>query len=60
MKLAKLSWKEKAVQRRIQVKQLHKRLKETKQSRDKWKDKYFELKAELDTLSLEKAALKKK
>lgn len=59
MKSPKLTWKEKSVLRRNELKHLYKRLNEARQSRDNWKQKYQELKADLKRLRQENEELKK-
>lgn len=57
--VTQLNWKEKAVLRRYQLKNLQKRLQETKRSRDNWKKKHGKVKSELESMRKENALLKK-
>lgn len=54
-----MTWKEKAVQRRTQLKHLHKRLQETKTSRNTWKRKYQALKMDIQEVRRAYEQLKK-
>lgn len=54
------SWKEKAVERQVEIKHLKKRLEETRLSRTHWRNKYKSVKAALDELRKENEELKKK
>lgn len=53
-------WKERAIARRLENKELNKRRKELTQSRDKWKDKYMKQKNRGDKLEHELGLIKKK
>jgi len=55
-----LFWKSKATTRNAENKELKKRLKETKQSRDNWKGKYKEAKSDRERYKSELDAIKKK
>jgi hypothetical protein len=52
-------WKNKAKERQIENKDLRKRLKESKTSRDQWKQKAFERKEEIKALEIEIDRIKK-
>lgn len=54
------TWKEKALQRRAENKELKKRIKEKEYSRDSWKQKYMVQKIELEKLKKEVELIKKK
>lgn len=54
------SWRQKAVDRRAEIKELNKRRKELNNSREKWKGKYLEQKQRADLLSKELDSIKKK
>jgi hypothetical protein len=53
------SWKEKAIDRQIENKDLRKRLKESKTSRDQWKNKAFQRKEKIKRLEDEVDSIKK-
>ena len=53
-------WKALAIKRRLENKELNKRLKETKKSRDSWKTKATEHKSKADKLEKEIKLIKKK
>ena len=53
-------WKQKAVQRRAEIKELNKRRKELNISREKWKNKYLKQKECADLLKKELDSIKKK
>jgi hypothetical protein len=53
------SWKQKAIQRQIQNKDIRKRLKESKLSRDQWKLKAFQHKETIKKLENEINRIKK-
>jgi hypothetical protein len=53
-------WRQKAVKRRAEIKELNKRKKELNISREKWKDKYIGQKHRADMLSKELNSIKKK
>jgi peptidoglycan hydrolase CwlO-like protein len=53
-------WKTKAVQRNAQIKELKKRINEKTQSRNSWKQKYKEKKAEAEKYKKEITLIKKK
>lgn len=53
-------WKERAIERRLENKELHKRKKELIRSRDNWKEKYHTQKAKADRLEHELELIKKK
>ncbi len=53
-------WKQKAIERRLENKELYKRVKELKRSRDKWKYKYVEEKKHAYTFKQELTLIKKK
>lgn len=53
-------WKEKAIARRIENKELKKRRKELVGSRNNWKRKYMEEKQRADLLEQELSTIKKK
>jgi peptidoglycan hydrolase CwlO-like protein len=55
-----LEWKEKAVARSKQIKELNKRIKEKEQSRDNWKMKYTQQRAETLKYKNEIEIIKKK
>ena len=55
-----LLWKEKALQRRAENKELIKRKKELTKSRDNWKRKHIAQKARADSLEKDLIAIKKK
>jgi uncharacterized protein Yka (UPF0111/DUF47 family) len=52
-------WKNKAISRQIENKDLRKRLKESKGSRDQWKKKASERKGEIKKLEMEIDRIKK-
>ena len=52
-------WKIKAIERQIENKDLRKRLKESKTSRDQWKHKAFERREEIRILEIEIDRIKK-
>ncbi|MFZ4741948.1 MAG: hypothetical protein ACOYLE_12365 [Bacteroidales bacterium] len=52
-------WKDKALQRTIENKQLKKRIKELKNSRDSWKEKSVEYKLRADKMELHLKKTKK-
>lgn len=54
------SWKQKAILRRLELKELEKRKKEIHVSREHWKGKYMEQKARADYLESELQGIKKK
>ena len=54
-----ISWKEKAIQRQIEVKNLKKRIKEARLSRDNWKTKSHKHKCECKLLNNELMQIKK-
>ena len=53
-------WKERAIARRLENKELNKRRKELAHSRDKWKEKYMKQKKRGDKLEHELGLIKKK
>ncbi|MEO5999509.1 MAG: hypothetical protein ABIN89_22135 [Chitinophagaceae bacterium] len=53
-------WKQKAIDRRLQLKELGKRLKELYLSRDNWKEKYMTEKLRADNFEKQLSAIKKK
>lgn len=53
-------WRQKAVERRAEIKELNKRRKELNISREKWKNKYIRQKQRADLLSRELNSIKKK
>ena len=53
------NWKQKAILRQVQNKDLRKRLKESKRSRDQWKLKAFQHKEALNKLKKEIDKIKK-
>ncbi len=53
-------WRERAINRRDEVKALKKRIKEIKRSRDQWKDKYLSIKEEKEFYENELKKIKKK
>lgn len=55
-----LNWKQKALERRLENKELHKRIKELKISRENWKNKYLKYKEKSDFLEGEIDKIKKK
>lgn len=57
---AEEQWKEKAIARRIENKELNKRRKELVISRNNWKRKYMEQKERADFLEKEISTIKKK
>lgn len=54
------SWKERAIARRLENKELNKRRKELIKSRDGWKEKYMVQKEKADKLEHELEFIKKK
>ncbi|HKJ30631.1 MAG TPA: hypothetical protein VKA34_02335 [Balneolales bacterium] len=60
MKTTTESWKEKAIHRREQLKELSKRRKELIKSRNNWKAKYKQQKERADFLEQKLAVFKKK
>jgi len=52
-------WKHKAIQRQIQLKNMRKRLKEVKHSRDNWKHKSKKHLKEINSLETELEGIKK-
>lgn len=54
------TWKQKAIDRRLENKELNKRRKELTLSRDKWKSKYMVQKERADFYEGEVLAIKKK
>jgi hypothetical protein len=59
-KLEQGLWKEKAIERRLELKELNKRRKELNISREKWKAKYMAQKQLTDLLGKELGDIKKK
>lgn len=55
-----LNWRQKALARRVENKELRKRIKELKASRDNWKNKYLTHKEKSDFLEFEIQKIKKK
>lgn len=53
-------WRQKAVERRAEIKELNKRRKELNISREKWKNKYLRQKQRADLLNRELNSIKKK
>jgi len=53
-------WRQKAVERRAEIKELKKRRKELNISREKWKNKYLRQKQRADFLESELNSIKKK
>jgi hypothetical protein len=53
-------WRQKAVERRAEIKELNKRRKELNISREKWKSKYLGQKQRADLLNRELNSIKKK
>ena len=53
-------WKEKAIARRLENKELNKRCKEIMRGRDNWKEKYMKQKGRADKLEHELGLIKKK
>lgn len=53
-------WRQKAVERRAEIKELNKRRKELNISREKWKSKYLRQKQRADLLNRELNSIKKK
>lgn len=53
-------WKQKAIDRRIELKELHKRRKEIYLSRENWKNKYLAEKQRADNFERQLNAIKKK
>jgi len=53
-------WRERAINRRNEVKALKKRIKEITQSRDHWKNKYLSIKEEKEFYENELKKIKKK
>jgi hypothetical protein len=53
-------WKQKAIERRIEIKELNKRRKELYVSRENWKSKYMSEKQRADIFEKELSAIKKK
>jgi hypothetical protein len=53
-------WKRKAIERRIELKELNKRRKELYLSRENWKSKYMTEKLRADIFEKELGAIKKK
>lgn len=60
MEESNLLWKEKALQRRAENKELMKRKKELTKSRDNWKRKHTVQKSRADSLEKDLIAIKKK
>lgn len=54
------NWRQKALARRVENKELNKRIKELKASRDNWKNKYQKYKEKSDFLESEIQKIKKK
>lgn len=54
-----LTWKHKAIQRQIQLKNMRKRLKEVKNSRDNWKHKSKKHLEEINSLETKLERIKK-
>lgn len=54
------TWKDKALQRRAENKELKKRIQEKVFSRDSWKQKFMQQKQELEKLKKEVESIKKK
>jgi hypothetical protein len=54
------SWKERAISRRLENKELNKRRKELVKSRDGWKEKYMVQKEKADKLEHDLELIKKK
>ena len=53
-------WKQKAIERRIEIKELNKRRKELYLSRENWKSKYLTEKQRADIFEKQLGAIKKK
>ena len=53
-------WKQKAIMRRLEIKELHKRKKELDISRENWKSKYMAEKERADNFEKQLNAIKKK
>lgn len=53
-------WKERAISRRLENKELNKRRKELTRGRDNWKEKYMKQKNRADRLEHELGLIKKK
>jgi hypothetical protein len=53
-------WKQKAIERRIEIKELNKRRKELYLSRESWKSKYITEKQRADIFEKQLSAIKKK
>jgi hypothetical protein len=53
-------WKQKAIERRLENKELNKRIKELKRSRDNWKNKYVDEKKITCSFKQELTLIKKK
>jgi hypothetical protein len=53
-------WKQKAIERRLELKELNKRRKELVTSRENWKSKYMAEKQRADNYEKELGAIKKK
>jgi hypothetical protein len=53
-------WKQKAIERRLELKELNKRRKELYLSRENWKSKYITEKLRADIFEKELSAIKKK
>jgi hypothetical protein len=60
MEEVNLHWKERAIERRLENKELNKRRRELIKSRDNWKRKCIEQKSLADSLKKEIASIKKK
>lgn len=58
--MANINWKERAINRRIEIKTLKKRIKELTISRDKWHERSNNYKKENDELKAKLKAVKKK
>jgi hypothetical protein len=54
------TWRERAINRRDEIKALKKRIKEIKRSRNHWKDKYLSIKGEKEFYENELQKIKKK
>ena len=60
MTTPKLDWRTKAVERRKEIKELKKRIKEKNASRENWKQKYKKEKDRADELDSQLRSIKKK
>lgn len=57
--MANITWEQRAKERRLETKRLHKKIKELTKSREMWKEKAIERKANIEELNKRFSILKK-